>query len=119
QMHWVKDLFLKLPYFDRVPDQSVFVGTYGEKYNRPIASRGSDYIVAYTYSGSALTIDLTKISGKKKHAWWYSPVDGTLQDLGEFKNSKKQVFTPNLDDGKDTDRVLVILDAEKDYLKDF
>ena len=119
QMHWVKDLFLKLPYFDRVPDQSVFVGTYGEKYNRPIASRGNDYIVAYTYSGSALTIDLTKISGKKKHAWWYSPVDGTLQDLGEFKNSKKQVFTPNLDDGKDTDRVLVILDAEKDYLKDF
>ena len=119
QMHWVKDLFLKLPYFDRVPDQSVFVGTYGEKYNRPIASRGSDYIVAYTYSGSAFTIDLTKISGKKKHAWWYSPVDGTLQDLGEFKNSKKQVFTPNLDDGKDSDRVLVILDAEKDYLKDF
>ncbi len=117
QMHHVKDLMLRLPYFDRIPDQSVLVGTYGERYERPVASRGKDYIVVYTYTGAPLTIDLTKISGAKKHAWWYSPSDGTLSDLGECANAKSQTFQTGKSYGAGRDYVLVIVDASKDYLK--
>lgn len=116
QMRYVKELLLKLPYFDRVPDQNVFVGTYGERYERPIASRGKDYIVAYTYTGAPLTLDLTKISGKKKHAWWYSPSTGVLTDLGEFDNVKSQTFQTGRSYGAGHDNVLVVIDASKDYL---
>lgn len=117
QMRWCKELLLKLPYVERMPDQSVLVGTYGERYERPVASRGKDYMVVYTYTGAPLTVDMTKISGKKKHAWWYSPVDGTLTDLGEFDNSKSQTFQTGKSYGAGHDNVLVVIDASKDYLK--
>ncbi len=117
QMHYVKDLLLKLPYFDRVPDQTVLVGTYGERYERPVASRGKDYMVVYTYTGAPLTLDLTRITGAKKHAWWYSPVDGTLTDLGEFDNKKAHTFQTGMSYGAGRDNVLVVIDASKDYLK--
>lgn len=116
QMHWLKDLILKLPYMDRVPDQSVLVGTYGERYERPVASRGKDYIVIYTYTGAPLTVNLTKISGRKKHAWWYDPATGEKVDLGEFGNEKSQTFQTNRSYGAGNDYVLVIVDADKDYM---
>jgi len=115
QMHWCKDLMLKLPYNDRIPDQSVLVGSYGERYERPVASRGKDYMVVYTYTGAPLTVDLTKISGKKKHAWWYSPVDGVFTDLGEFSDSKSQTFQTGKSYGAGHDNVLVIVDASHEF----
>lgn len=117
QMQYVHSLMLQLPYFERIPDQSVFVGSYGEKYDRPIASRGKDYIVAYSYVNQPLTIDLTKISGKKKDAWWYSPKDGSFTYIGQFDNSKSQLFSNQYPYGAGYDIVLVIVDSEKDYIK--
>lgn len=117
QMKYVKKLMLMLPYFDRVADQSVLVGEYGIRYERPAASRGKDYIVAYSYVGGTLDIDLTRISGAQKKAWWYSPSTGEFRYIGQFADTKCQHFDPQAPYGPGYDQVLVIIDASKDYIK--
>lgn len=117
QMKYVKQLMLKLPYFDRVADQSVLVGQYGQRYERPAASRGKDYIVVYSYVGAALDINLTKISGQQKKAWWYSPSTGEFRYIGQFANSASQHFDPQAPYGPGYDLVLVIVDADKNYIE--
>ena len=44
----------------------------------------NDYLLVYNYSGRPMQIDLSKISGAKKNAWWYSAKDGKLEYIGEF-----------------------------------
>ena len=82
-----------------------------------MASRGKDYIVAYTYVGGALDVDLTRISGSQKKAWWYSPSTGEFRFIGEFADSKCQHFAPDAPYGPGYDQVLVIVDASKDYIR--
>lgn len=43
-MKYLKALMLALPYFERVPDQSIIYKDNGTKYDRLIATRGKDYI---------------------------------------------------------------------------
>lgn len=116
QMHHLKDLILRFPYFDREPDQSLLVGEYGEKYDLPRACRGKDYILVYTYTGAPLIIDLTKISGKRKHAWWYNPADGSLVDIGSFDNNARQEFCSYRLVGPGNDNVLIVMDENTHYL---
>ena len=66
QMKYLKELILRFPFFERIPDQSVIAGTNGERYDRAIATRGNDYLLVYNYSARPMQIDLTKISGEKK-----------------------------------------------------
>ena len=93
QMKYIKNLMLTFPFFERVPDQSIIAGENGIKYNRVIATRGNDYMLVYAYTGNEMNIDLTKIKGKKKKAWWYDPSNGQLRYIGEFAN-KVTRFTP-------------------------
>ena len=116
QMKYLPQLLLRLPYFDRMPDQTVLVGPYGERYERPVASRGSDYILVYTYTSAPLRLDLNRISGQTKRAWWYSPTDGTLTPIGDFPTSADQLFTPLQPHADGHDAVLVVTDAESRYL---
>ena len=92
-MKYLKNLMLTFPVFERIPDQSIIVGKNGEKYDRLIATRGNDYLLVYNYTGREMDIDLTKIKGKKKKAWWYNPSNGELRYIGEFAN-KVVKFTP-------------------------
>ena len=115
QMQHLKNLMLALPYFERVPDQSIIAGQNGERYDRAIATRGGDYLLVYNYSGRPMQIDLTKISGDKKNVWWYSPKDGMLQYVGEFDNA---ITTFQHDSGylSGNDQVLIAIDASKAYI---
>lgn len=115
QMKYLKNLILAFPYFERMPDQSIISGENGERYDRAIATRGKDYLLVYNYSGRPMSIDLTKISGAKKKAWWYSPKDGKLTYIGEFDN---QVTPFAYDAGYQSgnDHVLIAMDSNKDYV---
>ncbi len=115
QMKYVKELMLAFPYEERLPDQSIIAGTNGEKYERLIATRGESYLMVYNYTGRPMQIDLTKITGSKKKAWWYNPVTGVYSYIGEFDNGVA-TFTPiTASAAKDKDIVLVVTDAAKDY----
>ena len=114
QMKYLKQLMLSLPFTEGKNDQTVIASPNGERYDRIIATRGKDYLLVYNYSGKPMTIDLTKISGKKKNVWMMNPADGTLQFLGEYDNAKAN-FTFDGAYLRSSDRVLIAIDSSKDY----
>lgn len=103
QLRHLKNLMLELPYFDRIPDQSVLNDNNGTRYHRPAATRGEDYILVYTYVPQPLSIDLTKIPGATKDAWWMDPTDGKREYIGTV-SGKRATFIPT----SDHDQVLII-----------
>ena len=117
QMKYLKKLMLAFPFFERVPDQSVITSTNGVQYERVIVTRGNDYILVYNYTNRSVEIDLAKISGSKKKAWWYSPVNGKVEYIGEFDNGK-QTFIHDSGYRAGNDKVLIINDSAKSYVKD-
>lgn len=117
QMKYLKNLVLAFPFFDRIPDQSVISNVNGVQYERVIATRGKDYILVYNYTNRLTEIDLTKISGAKKKAWWFNPRNGKTEFIGEFENGK-QTFINDSGYGAGNDWVLIITDASKSYVQD-
>ncbi len=117
EMIYVKKLMLAFPFFERIPDQSVITNPNGMQYDRVIATRGNDYILVYNYTNRLAEIDMSKISGAKKKAWWYSPVNGETTYIGEFDNSKK-TFIHDSGYRPGNDWVLIITDASKNYVED-
>lgn len=116
QMQYLTDLMLSFPYFERVPDQSIIVGKNGVKYDRLIATRGKDYMLIYNYNSNVMKIDLRKISGKKKLLWWFNPSDGAISFIGTADN-KIITVSPQIEKSdKVNDRVLIAIDAEKNYI---
>ena len=114
QMKHLKRLMLSLPYFERVPDQSIIVEN-GSQYNRLIATRGEDYLLVYNYTCRDMTIDLRKISGDRQRVWWMDAATGRFTFLGEF-DSKVYTFRPQKTIDGIEDGVLIAVDASKDYL---
>lgn len=115
QMHYLKELILAFPYFERVPDQSVVSGENGSRYDRVAATRGRDYLLVYNYTNRPMEINLEKISGTKKNVWWFDVTDGTLEYAGEFESGVR-AFHYDGAYGAGNDRVLIAVDAEKDYI---
>lgn len=62
-----------------------------------------------------MQIDLTKIAGKAKRAWWYYPVTGEYTYIGECKNRVVE-FVPPIS-GVGSDIVLVVVDTAASYLQ--
>ncbi|MDD4968847.1 MAG: glycoside hydrolase family 140 protein [Paludibacter sp.] len=117
QMKYLKALMLSFPFFDRIPDQGIIAGQNGERYDRAIATRGSDYLLVYIYSGRPMQIDLSKISGATKNCWWFNPKNGALEYIGEFEGTKTTNFQIDVAYNSGNDRVLIALDTTKDYIK--
>lgn len=117
QMKYLKKLMLMFPYFDRVPDQSIIKGKNGERYERMVATRGKDYALVYNYSGLAMTIDLSKISGAQKKCWWYDPKDGRFQYIGTYGGNEVRTFRPDVQPNSGEDRVLVLVDGNAEVMR--
>lgn len=115
QMKYLKKLMLSLPYFERIPDQTVIAGVNGERYDRAIATRGNDYLMVYNYSGRPMQIDLSKISGAVKNVWWYDTKSGKLSYIGPFDN-KITSFQYDAGYMSGNDQVLIAVDADKNYI---
>ncbi len=117
QMKHLKNLMLSLPFFERVPDQSVLIDNLGVRYDRTVATRGKDYILAYSYTAAPITVDFTKISGARKKVWWYLPKSGRLAFAGTFDNGV-HTLRYDISYGSGNDCVLVIVDADKHYFSE-
>jgi len=116
-MRYLKALMLSVPYFERVPDQSIVLDN-GTQYERLAATRGTDYLLVYNYTSRDMKIDLRKISGEKKNVWWMNASTGQLTWLGEY-DSKMLTFRPHKLGCGVEDGVLIAIDATKNYfLKD-
>lgn len=124
QMRHLKHLMLALPFLDRVRDQSI-IQDNGTQYDRLIATRGTDYLLVYNYTGRAMKVDLTRVSGGKKDVWWMDAATGDLTYLGEYA-SRVTTFPARLVEGATvsldasgasvSDGVLIAIDSTCDYL---
>ena len=112
QMQHLKRLMLALPYFERVPDQSIICDN-GTRYDRLIATRGNDYLLVYNYTSRPMRLDLNRISGDTKRVWWMDAATGRLTYLGEHK-SRVLTFNPHKDHDGPEDGVLIAVDASKE-----
>lgn len=117
QMKYLKTLMLAFPFLERVADQSIIAGQNGERYDRAIATRGTDYLLVYNYTARPMQIDLSKISGAKKNCWWFNPKNGELQFIGELDGTKITNFQLDIAYNAGNDRVLIAVDSAKDYVK--
>lgn len=86
-----------------------------KKYNRLAATRGTDYLLVYNYTGRPMLVNLTRIKGERKKAWWYSPTTGRYSYIGEYPNRITEFVPDEAGIGKDI--VLVVTDATAHYLK--
>jgi hypothetical protein len=107
QMNYLKKLLLSRPYFERVPDPSM-VAEQGDRYNYLAATRGEKYAFIYTCNGRGMKIILGKIAGQKVKASWYSPRDGSWQEIGVYPNKGVAEFTPPGHAAGGNDWVLVL-----------
>ena len=108
-MKYLKALILALPFFERMPDQSIIYEDNGNKYERLACTRGNDFLLIYNYTGREIRMDLSKISGKKKRLWVMNTLNGELNYIGEYDNGKHSITTQE-------ESVLIAIDAEKDYI---
>jgi len=107
QMQYIKKLMLSRPYFTRVPDQSMVIDN-GEKYNRVLATRGSNYAFFYTYNGRSFKVALGKIKGGNVKASWFNPRNGNNEVIGTFPNKGSHTFDPPEEQKEGNDWVLVL-----------
>ncbi|GAB4459040.1 MAG: glycoside hydrolase family 140 protein [Armatimonadaceae bacterium] len=95
QMQHAKNLLLARPYFTRIPDQSVVVSdtlTGGDHIQATRDSEGA-FVLVYTASGHPFTVNMTKLSGKARAAW-FDPRTGESEPFGEFDPTGEQEFRP-------------------------
>lgn len=113
-LHW-GELFRSLPWFDLIPDQKHEVVTegFGElrglDYLSAACSADGSTVVAYMPTARAITVDLTKMSGKRVNTWWYDPRTGTATTAAEFPTDGSREFIPP----GNGDWVLILGDASK------
>lgn len=112
QMQHLKKLMLSRPYFDRVNDQTALVDE-GERYNRILVTRGTDYLMAYTYTGRDFSLKMGVITGEKVNVNWYNPRTGEVIKKGQLKNKGTQKFNAPGEVKEGEDWVLVLDDASK------
>lgn len=115
EMKYLKALMLAMPYFTRIPDQSIVIGN-GLRYDRLSATRGNDYLMVYSYRSDRMKIDLRKITGKKKNLWWMDAATGTLTFMGTVDNGVHDIRLPKNASEQPGDGVLIAIDATKEYI---
>ncbi|MCY7352188.1 MAG: hypothetical protein LH606_16235, partial [Cytophagaceae bacterium] len=100
---------------DRVPDQTMLVDARSAVAEHIQATRGTDYLFAYSAMGMPISLNMGKISGEKVNGHWYNPRDGKATAFGAtVENKGTQTFVPP-GMGQGQDWVLVLDDASKNY----
>lgn len=110
QMKYLRRLMEMFPFTTLMPD-TLIVQDNGTRYERVAAARGDGWMLLYTYTNRSFTVDMTRISGERKRAWWYDVTDGSFEPVGEFADGKATFRYEKSPEGPANDRVLVIVDS--------
>lgn len=113
QMIHLKNLMLSRPYFDRISDNSIVVSDPGSTYIDKIEacrSKDGSYAMIYVPTPTTIKIDLNKISGGKKNAWYYNVTSGKVTKIKNPLNAGIGTVDPP---AAAKDWILVIDDASK------
>lgn len=117
QMQYIKALMLSRPYFSRIPDQTLIVGDAraGTAHVSGTRDMSGSYAMVYLPSGGAVTVDLSKLSGRMAAGWWFNPRSGQVTPLGgRFSTHVTRRFTTPTA-GEQDDWVLVLDDESRGF----
>lgn len=115
EMIHLKNLMLSRPYFSRIADQTMIHSQNSSNYVELILAtrdQSGRYAMVYLPQNKAVKIDVTKISGKKKNAWWFDVRTGKATAGGTVGAEAIQSFKPPVGE---KDWVLVIDDASQTF----
>ncbi|WP_346238617.1 glycoside hydrolase family 140 protein [Niabella insulamsoli] len=108
QMKYLKELMLSHDYFSRKPAQEIIAENTKERYDYILATRGSGYAMAYTYTGNNFKVQTEKLGFEIRDAKWYSPKDGSEQKIALQSKAGIIDFDPPGDPKEGNDWVLVL-----------
>lgn len=111
QVKHLKNLMLSLPFFDRIPDQSMVKSQQEEDETYVISTRSKngDYVLAYFPTGKEINLDLSKMRTNRYKAQWFDPRTGVSYDYAVAQTSPPhgvKVTPPST--GRGNDWVLII-----------
>ena len=122
QMQHARALLESRPFLTRIPDDEVLVtgsiptsmpGT-GRYHFAATRDAGGSYAMVYAPVGRPFAVRMSRITGPKVAAWWFSPRTGKATVIGTFPNTGEHTFLPP-DPGEMIDWVLVLDDASKEF----
>lgn len=108
QLKFLKELMLSRPYFERAPSQDLLLSDQGEKYNYLAVTRGTGFVLVYTYNGRDININTEKLTGDNIKASWFNPRNGMYFEIGTYKNTAITTFDPPGEKADGNDWVLVL-----------
>ncbi|AWV99421.1 glycoside hydrolase family 140 protein [Arcticibacterium luteifluviistationis] len=116
QMKYLKALFESLPWQQMSNDQSLISTPNPEDESHILASiaQNKDVILAYTPTGKAFQLDLSKVKAKEVNTFWYNPRSGKSKSAGIYKTTENPVFEP-WSNGWGSDFILVVMDVNSEY----
>ena len=115
QMQYLKKLMTAFPFTEGTAAQEIIPGENGERYERLAATKGSDYLMVYDYTGREITVNLSAILGERKKVFWFRPENGQTSFVGLYDGVC--TFRPEGQHTPGNDWVLVAFDSRKNYLE--
>ena len=122
QMGVLKRLLASRPGASRTADRDPLdPSTRFDHHNRIYCLRDDErtYLMVYTPNGANVKVRMDRLRGSRYRGYWYNPRTGDVTDLGVSDNTGAvTMFDPPGDIGDnytDTDWVLVLDDAARDY----
>ncbi|PZP44523.1 MAG: glycoside hydrolase [Pseudopedobacter saltans] len=76
EIHHIKDLMTRFPYFDRKPAQDILIGNVKTKYDYLLATKGDGYALVYSYVGRTININEPKLGFTSNKISWFNPSNG-------------------------------------------
>ncbi|HEX3008996.1 MAG TPA: putative collagen-binding domain-containing protein, partial [Bacteroidales bacterium] len=106
-----------LPFFSRVPDQSLIVPSYYPETDYVVATRGKGYALVYFPKGWSAEIKLDKIGVDQVKTFWYDPRTGKSSFVENISAKGIRKFTPP-SSGRGNDWILVLIDSTEKFTID-
>jgi hypothetical protein len=116
QMKYMREVFEILPWYKMVYDQALILNDNPENKSYIVSAIGKDkdFIVAYTPTGKAIKIDISKLRSEKFNAYWYNPRSSAAKFIGEYPASGSMEFKP-WSQGRGSDFLLILVDFKSSH----
>lgn len=108
QMRHLKDLISEEISPGGIPAQDLVAGPHKPGYDYIAAIKDSDCALFYTWNGSTITVESSRLQMPVIRAFWFNPRDGTSAPAGRFNTGMVLEFDPPGDRINGNDWVLVL-----------
>lgn len=111
QMHHLKTLMESVDFVHGKPAQQYLLSEQGEAYERISVFAGSDFLMAYTFTGREISLSLQDYKGRAMAAYWFCPATGMKSFIRTVTGEEAITVTPP--SGDETRDVVLLVVEER------